>query len=147
MSSTTAGVGFVLPNGTRSNATNLVTPGVPINLAVDPWSILADPSYGVPTPQQQSQWNQLCCQRYGQPKPGYPLPEPGTAMHSTDFQSALQTIAQLDPGWFAEQGYGPGPAGRNGIPTQLEIHDAQYAMSICNQVIQHAAEIQPASSA
>lgn len=142
-STTTAGVGFTLPENTRSNATNLVTPGAFINLSVDPWSILADP-YGVPTPAQQAEWQKLCCQRYGQPKAGYPLPEPGTALHSTDFQSALTAIAELDPGWFQAKGYGPGPAGRNGNPTQLEYHDAQYAQNICTEVIQHAAEIQGA---
>jgi hypothetical protein len=145
MPSTTDGVGFILPKNTRSNATNLVTPGFFIDLSVDPWSILADPDYGVPmTPQQQAEWQKLVCQRYGQPTPGANvLPLPGTAMHSDAFKSALEAIAQLDPGWFQREGYGPGPAGRNGISTQLEIHDAQYA-PFCQEVVDHSAQIQGA---
>ncbi|MES1243779.1 MAG: hypothetical protein ABUT39_19395 [Acidobacteriota bacterium] len=138
-------VGFKLPAGTKSNAKNLQVPGSVIDQSADPWSILSDP-YGVPTPAQQAQWNQLCCQRYGQPKSGFILPEPGGALHSTDYQAALTAIAQLDPGWFVRMGFGPGPSGPNPSPTQVEYHDAQYAQGISDQVIQHARELQLAQT-
>ena len=135
------GVGFVLPPNVQSNATNLETPGQIINTAVDPWGFLGDP-YGVPGPQQQAQWQNLVCQRYGQPKPGENvLPLPGTARHSTDIEADLRDIAQLDPGWFKTMGYGPGPEGRNGEPTQLEVHDVQYGRRVMEDVRNHAKKV------
>jgi hypothetical protein len=139
-------VGFKLPAGTRSNARNLQQPGSVMDLSADPWSILADP-YGVPTKQQQPEFQRLCALRYGQPKAGFPLPEPGGAFHSTDYEAALIAIAQLDAGWFVRMGFGPGPSGANPSPTQLETHDAQYAQGISDQVIQHAKELQLAQTA
>lgn len=135
------GVGFILPSGAQSNATNLQSYPFTINASVNPWGFLNNP-YGVPNPQQQSEWIQLVGQRYGQPVPGDVLPYPGGAYHSTDFQAALTAIADLDPGWFQKQGYGPGPRGLNGKPTQLEVHDAQYAQGISNEIIRYAAQIQ-----
>ncbi len=140
-------VGFTLPAGTRSNATNLVTPGYVIDEAADPWGTCCkDPWTNYPPPEQKNPFYQLIYKRYGTPKPPDLMPLYGqTAMHITDFQSALQTIAQQDPGWFNQQGYGPGPAapkaGETIFPTETESHDAQYAFNICLAVLEHAKEL------
>ena len=140
------GVGFVLPPNVQSNARNLVQPLSLINTAVDPWGFLGNP-YGTPTRAQRPQWIKLVCQRYGQPKEGFVLPEPGTSAHSTSAEEDLETIALQDPTWFSRERLGPGPAGRNGRPTQLEIHDVQYAKGVREKVARRAKELRlPVSS-
>ncbi len=136
------GVGFVLPLKTLTNTKNLANPGqlTYIDTAADPWGFLGNP-YGTPARAQRAQWNKLVCQRYGQPKEGDILPYPGTAVHSTSPEEDLETIATEDPGWFKTVGYGPGPAGRNGKPTQLEVHDVQYAKGVREKVARHAKEL------
>jgi hypothetical protein len=135
-------VGFKLPAGTRSNAKNLVTPGSVIDQSADPWSLCKDPWTNFPPPDKVAQFNDLLRKRYGQPKPPDPLPHYGqTALHLPDFQAALEMIAAKDPGWFKLKGFGPGPAGPNAYPTQLESHDAQHAFNICKTVIAKAKEL------
>ncbi len=140
-------VGFTLPHGTQSNAKNLVKPGYVIDQSAEPWATCCkDPWTNYPPAENNDRFYVLLRQRYGEPKPPGPVPEYGqTAMHITDFQSALQTIAQQDPGWFKQQGYGPGPARPKAdetiFPTETESHDAQYASNICKAVLDRATEL------
>ena len=146
MGTTNIPVGFKLPAGTMSNAKNLVTPGYVIDQSANPWSLCKDPWTNFPPPDKVAQFNELLRKRYGQPKPPDPLPHYGqTAMHLSDFEAALETIAKEDPGWFKLRGYGPGPAvpkpGEVIVPTWMERHDAQYGWNICKQVLARAKEL------
>jgi len=112
-------VGLVLPPGSRTRANNLVVPFQEMDLTAHPYSVQ----------EGTEEFYALFRRRYGEPKPEfYPFTDV-SGSHASDFDAILRHIAQYDPTFFATMGLGNTGDG-TGVPTEEEIHDAQYARGV-----------------